>query len=129
MNETSYKHNQCPSIQLIDCDRRDEFVSITYKMRLSKEGKGAIVFNTSLLQIFSIGVENINKEDVSGYLEVSPNKYSYWTDKGSFKQIPKEELEVFIGKIFMKYTSIAIEGPSFGEVYIYFQGQYAASVR
>lgn len=121
--------DECSKIERIECCERDGFVSITYRLQLSSKGKGAIVFNTSLLEIFTIGVKNNSNEEVIGYLEISPDRHNYWVDKPSLKNIPKEGFEIFVGKIFMKYTCIGIEGPSRGEVYIYFQGQYAHTKR
>lgn len=122
-------NKEYPNIELIECNTINQFVSITHRLQLTSKGKGSIVFNTSLLDIFTIGVKNNSNEDVIGYLEISPNQCDYWVDRPSLKTISKGGFEIFVGKIFMQYTCIEIEGPSHGEVYIYFQGQYACTTR
>lgn len=108
----------------LNCEHKDKFISVTCNLRLSDQGRGGIVFNISQLELFTIAVKNYNGVKIQGYLEVSPDRYSYKMEPGSKIEIEPSALGVFVGKIFLKYSAIEIEGPANGIVSIFFQGQY-----
>lgn len=120
--EEACSNNGCNTV-LIDWENKNKFVSLTYKIRLSDEGLGNIVFNTSLLTLFTIGIQNSTTGSIIGYLEVSPDKCHYKIDPGNIVVIEEGELELLVGRIFLKYTAIKVEGNPNEIVYVYFQGQ------
>lgn len=121
--ETTTTDCKCQA-KLIDYEMKGKFISATYWLKLSSEGKGGLTFNISQIQMFTIAVENNEKNSVQGYLAISPNKQKYKIEPQSKCTVKSGDLQVFVGKIFLKYTSIKIEGMAEGIVYIYFQGQY-----
>lgn len=112
------------TMQFLGWECNGRFISASYRVRLSPSGKGGIVFNISQIKEFTIAVENDTNEIIEGYLAVSPNQHRYKMEPGAKTSIESEKLGVFVGKIFLKYTAIELEGPANGIAHIYFQGQY-----
>lgn len=101
------------------------FRSQCNEVELSRNGEITIVYNTSAFAIFTIFVINNNSTDITGYLQVSPDGIHFETDPTSTRTIEPDQLGIFVGKIFARFTSIVLNGPPYGHVQIYIQGQVA----
>lgn len=107
------------------CDCNDKFVSLEYKVKLNREGKGQVVFDTSRYSLFTIAIENISPEVMEVQVEVSPNQCAYKKDSVPFLVPGNGALETYIVRYFLKYTIVNITGCPQGIAYVYLQGHRA----
>lgn len=103
----------------------EKFVSLEYKVRLNRKGKGQVIFDTSLYSLFTIAVENISPEVMEVQVEVSPNQCAYKKDSVPFLVPGNGALETYIVRYFLKYTIVNITGCPQGIAYVYLQGHRA----
>ena len=103
----------------------EKFVSLEYKVRLNREGKGQVIFDTSIYSLFTIAVENISPEVMEVQVEVSPNQCAYKKDSVPFLVPGNGALETYIVRYFLKYTIVNITGCPQGIAYVYLQGHRA----
>lgn len=126
LNTKSKDDSTYADVQLLHCEEKANFISLIYRLQLSSKGRGQVIFNTSLLNIFTIAVENNSTKALQGHIELSPDHSHYKVDNISGSQTIKEgTLELFVSTIFMKYTAIVLEGAPGSKAYVYFQGQYS----
>lgn len=94
-------------------------------IELSRTGEVTVVYNTSALSVFTIFVINNNSTSITGYSQISPDGVHFKTQTNSVVTIEPDEVEIFVGKIYACFTSIVLNGPPYGHVRIYIQGQTA----
>lgn len=107
------------------CGCNEKFISLEYKVRLNREGKGQVIFDTSIYSLFTIAVENISSEVMEVQVEVSPNQCATKKDSVPFLVPGNGALETYIVRYFLKYTIVNITGCPQGIAYVYLQGHRA----
>jgi hypothetical protein len=111
------------NVQVMEWEQTRKFISVGYKVKLDERGRGELVFEITPFKMFSIAVENKSEEDVTGWLEISPNTRSYKQDS-EVLIITKNGLEVFVANLFLRYVRLQLRGQEGASVTVYLQGQY-----
>lgn len=101
----------------------NKYVSKKYETRIPVSGFCKMIYNVSVFNMFTIAIKNCSDSQIEGYLEISPDNINYKKETGSTKTILANQLEVFVPRIFLEYTSLVIEGPPGIPIIVFFQGQ------
>lgn len=94
-------------------------------IELSRDGTATVVYNTSFLSVFTIFVINNNTTNITGFLQVSPDGVHFKSENNTVVTIEPDEMGIFVGRIFARFTGIVLSGPPYGHVQMYIQGQLA----
>lgn len=94
-------------------------------VELSRNGELTVVYNTSALSVFTIFIINNNSKNITAFLQVSPDAKHFRTEPGSLITIEPDQMDIFSGKAFSKFTSVVLNGPAYAHVQMFIQGQIA----
>lgn len=112
-------------ISLLKCKQECRFVSLKYRVIFTPEGMAEIIFDTSLFYEFTIIVNNISASNIQGYLKGYPELNNYgMIDSPTLQTIEPNSQEIFVGKVVINYTGIALTGVPGSQAVVYLQAQY-----